>query len=117
MPAGNEVIGGSGDGLTPPSATEKPDCMGEELMSWEGLVLCVPRRPTARSKRLAVLLFLLMPCVTMAGGARRTSTHPPCTSVSDLGWWKVTSEAGGLLGGRGCQVKDRESLPGHTRYG
>lgn len=40
MPAGNEVTGGSGDGLTPPSAPEEPDCMGEELMSWEGLVFC-----------------------------------------------------------------------------
>lgn len=96
MPAGNEVTGGSGDGLTPPSATEKPDCMGEELMSWEGLVLCVPRRPTAPSKRLAVL-FLLMPCVTMAGGARRTSTYPPCTSASDLGWWKSPVRLGAFL--------------------
>lgn len=38
MPAGNEVTGGGGDGLTPPSAPEERDCMKEALPSWEGLV-------------------------------------------------------------------------------
>lgn len=60
MPAGHEVTGGSGSGLTPPSAPEEADCIGEEFTSWEGLMLCVPRRPAATSPIcLVVPPFLL----------------------------------------------------------
>lgn len=76
MPAGNEVTGGSRDGLTLPSASEEPDCTGEELMSWEGLVLCVPRRPTARSKRLAAALPAPN-ALCYCGGRGKEDIHTP----------------------------------------